>query len=120
MSGEQGEAELAEARRRLRVSARSNPHAVAGAFAGVVREQGRAEVVVVGAGALNQAVKAVAIARGFLAPEGIDLYCAPEFVDVLIDSEVRTALRLLIEDRAAGQPGPAAADAPHRPLSSEA
>ena len=83
----------------LKVSARSNPNAVAGAFAGVVREAGRAEVIVVGAGALNQAVKAVAIARSFFAADDIDLACIPAFDTVQIDGEERTALKLVIEPR---------------------
>jgi stage V sporulation protein S len=87
----------------LKVSSRSNPNAVAGALAGVVRASGAVEMQVVGAGALNQAVKAVAIARGYLAPSGIDLVCVPTFADIHIDGERRTAIRLLCEDRAAPQ-----------------
>lgn len=83
----------------MRVSARSNPNAVAGAFAAVIREEGNAEVLVVGAGALNQAMKAVAIARGFMAEAGIDLVCLPEFTEVEIDGVVRTALRLMVQPR---------------------
>ena len=89
----------------LKVSSKSSPSSVAGAMAGVVRQQGAVEVQVVGAGALNQAVKAVAIARGYLAPSGIDAICIPTFVDVEIDGQARTALRLLIEDRAGAAPG---------------
>ena len=66
----------------LRVSTKSNPNSVAGALAGVLREKGTAELQAVGAGALNQAVKAVAIARGFVAPSGIDLVCVPDFADL--------------------------------------
>jgi stage V sporulation protein S len=84
----------------LKVSSRSNPNSVAGALAGVVRQQGAVEVQVIGAGALNQAVKAIAIARGYVAPSGIDLVCIPTFADVTIDGEGRTAIRLSIEDRA--------------------
>ena len=84
----------------LKVSSKSNPHAVAGAVAGIVRQGGAAEVQVVGAGALNQAVKAVAIARGFVEDSGLDLVCVPSFAEVSIDGEVRTALHLLVEDRA--------------------
>ena len=87
----------------LKVSSKSNPNSVAGAMAGVVRQTGAVEVQVVGAGALNQAVKAVAIARGYLAPSGIDVVCVPTFVDVEIDGQSRTAMRLLIEDRAGSQ-----------------
>jgi len=83
----------------LRVSARSNPNSVAGALAGVIREQGAAELQTVGAGALNQAVKAIAIARGFLAPSGVDLICVPSFADIEIDGEERTAIRFLVEPR---------------------
>ena len=82
----------------LKVSANSNPNSVAGALAGVLREQGTAEIQVVGAGALNQAVKAVAIARGFVAPSGLDLICIPAFVDIEIDGE-RTAIKLIVEPR---------------------
>ena len=87
----------------LKVSSRSNPNAVAGALAGVVRGNGAVEMQVVGAGALNQAVKAVAIARGYLAPSGIDLVCVPTFADIHIDGERRTAIRLLCEDRTVPQ-----------------
>lgn len=83
----------------LKVSSHSNPNSVAGALAGVVREQGAAEIQTVGAGALNQAVKAIAIARGFVAPSGIDLTCVPAFADILINGEERTAIRMLIEPR---------------------
>lgn len=83
----------------LKVSTRSNPNSVAGAMAGAVRQAGAVEVQVVGAGALNQAIKAVAIARGYVAASGIDLVCVPTFADILIDGERRTALRLSIEDR---------------------
>jgi stage V sporulation protein S len=83
----------------LKVSSRSNPNSVAGAMAGVVRATGSVEVQVVGAGALNQAVKALAIARGYVAPSGIDLVCVPTFADIEIDGERRTAIRLAIEDR---------------------
>jgi stage V sporulation protein S len=83
----------------LKVSTRSNPNSVAGAMAGAVRQAGGVEVQVVGAGALNQAIKAVAIARGYVAAAGIDLVCIPTFADILIDGERRTAIRLSVEDR---------------------
>ena len=83
----------------LKVSARSRPSAVAGAIAGVVRESGRAEVQAIGAGATNQAVKAVAIARDYLRETGIDAVCLPAFIDVMIDNEDRTAIRLVVEPR---------------------
>lgn len=83
----------------LKVSAKSNPNSVAGALANVLRENGRAELQAIGAGALNQSVKAVAIARGFVAPSGIDLICVPAFADIIIDQEERTAIKLIIEPR---------------------
>jgi stage V sporulation protein S len=83
----------------LKVSARSRPSAVAGAIAGVVRESGRAEVQAIGAGATNQAVKAVAIARDYLLETGIEAICLPAFIDVTIDDEDRTAIRLIVEPR---------------------
>ncbi|HAN86339.1 MAG: stage V sporulation protein S [Bacillota bacterium] len=83
----------------LKVSAKSNPNSVAGALAGVIRERGGAEVQAIGAGAINQAVKAVAIARGFVAPSGLDLVCIPAFVDVTIDGEERTAIKFIVQPR---------------------
>lgn len=83
----------------LKVSARSRPSAVAGAIAGVVREIGRAEVQAIGAGATNQAVKAVAIARDYLLETGIEAICLPAFIDVTIENEDRTAIRLVVEPR---------------------
>lgn len=83
----------------LKVSAKSRPSAVAGAIAGVVRENGRAEVQAIGAGATNQAVKAIAIAREYLLESEIDAVCVPAFIDVTIDNEERTAIRLIIEKR---------------------
>jgi stage V sporulation protein S len=83
----------------LKVSSKSSPNSVAGAVAGVVRECGTVEIQVVGAGALNQAVKALAIARGYVADAGIDLVCVPTFADIEIDGERRTAIRLGIGDR---------------------
>jgi len=83
----------------LKVSAHSNPNKVAGALAGTIREQGRAELHTIGAGSLNQAIKAIAITRGFVAPNGIDLVCIPAFVDIEIDGEERTAIKLIVEER---------------------
>ncbi len=80
----------------LRVSAKSKPNTVAGAIAGVIREEGEVEVQTVGAAALNQAVKAIAIARGFVIASGIDLVCVPSFSDIEIDGNERTAIRLLV------------------------
>ena len=83
----------------LKVSASSNPNSIEGALAGVIRERGTAEMQAIGAGALNQAVKAVAIARGFVAPSGMELICIPAFTDIMIDGEERTAIKLIIEPR---------------------
>jgi stage V sporulation protein S len=83
----------------LKVSAQSNPNSVAGALAGVIREKPSCELQAIGAGATNQAVKAIAIARSYLQPGGMDLVCIPEFTDVEIDGNVRTAIRLLVERR---------------------
>ena len=83
----------------LKVSSRSNLNSVAGALVAVIRDKGYAEMQAVGAGALNQAVKAVAIARGFVAPSGTDLICSPAFTDIIIAGEDRTAIKLLVEKR---------------------
>jgi len=83
----------------IRVAAQSRSTAVAGAIAGVIRESGRAEVQAIGAGAVNQAIKAVAIARGFLALDGLDVICIPTFSDVEISGQERTAIRILVEPR---------------------
>ena len=83
----------------LKVSAKSNPNSVAGALAGVLRENGGAEIQAIGAGALNQAVKSIAIARGFVAPGGVDLVCVPAFTDIEIEGEERTAIKLIVEPR---------------------
>lgn len=83
----------------LKVSARSIPNSVAGAIAGVIREKGAVEVQAIGAGAANQAIKAVAIARGYLAPAGVDVVCIPAFANVQIDDEERTAIKLIVEHR---------------------
>ena len=77
----------------------SNPISVAGALAGVLREKGSAEIQAIGAGALNQAIKSIAIARGFVAPSGLDLICVPAFTDIEIDGEQKTAIKLIIEPR---------------------
>ena len=81
----------------LKVSAKSVPNSVAGAIAGVIRESGSVEVQAVGAGATNQAVKAIALARGSLAPAGRDLGCGPAFGNIVINDEERTAIRLIVE-----------------------
>ncbi|GAU79089.1 stage V sporulation protein S [Fusibacter sp. 3D3] len=81
----------------LKVASHSNPNAVAGALAGIIREKGSAEIQAVGAGALNQSVKAIAIARGFMAPSGVDLNFIPAFTEVMINGEERTAIKLIIQ-----------------------
>ena len=83
----------------IRVSTRSRTTSVASAIAGVVREHGRAEVQSIGAGAVNQAIKAAAIATGYLALDGTDIICAPTFTEVSIDGQERTAVRLTVEPR---------------------
>lgn len=85
----------------LKVSAKSNPNSVAGAMAGALRGSGAVEVTVVGAGALNQAIKAVAITRNHVEDERLDVVCIPTFIEVEIDGEVRTAIKLRIEHRPA-------------------
>jgi stage V sporulation protein S len=83
----------------LKVSSKSNPNSVAGAIAGMLSERGNIEIQVIGAGALNQAIKAIAIARGFVAPSGVNLVFVPAFTDVLINNENRTAIKLIIGPR---------------------
>ena len=83
----------------IKVSATSRTAAVAGAIAGVVREHRRAEVQAIGAGAVNQAIKALVLATGYLRNDGIDVACVPEFADVTIEDKVRTAIKLVIEPR---------------------
>jgi stage V sporulation protein S len=83
----------------IKVAAKSRTTAVAGAIAGVVRERGRAEVQAIGAGAVNQAVKAICIARTYLVQDGINIVCIPEFADVKINDQERTAIRFVIEKR---------------------
>jgi len=83
----------------LKVSSHSRSTAVAGAIAGVVREKGRAEVQAIGAGAVNQATKAVAIARSYLEEDGINIICIPAFTDVMIGDQERTAVKLIVEPR---------------------
>ncbi len=84
----------------IKVSARSRTAAVAGAIAGVMRESGRAEVQAIGAGAVNQSVKAIIIAKGYLAEEGTFIFCVPSFVEVEIDGQERTAIRIVVEAKA--------------------
>lgn len=83
----------------LKVSSKSNPNSVAGAIAGVISERGSTEIQVIGAGALNQAIKAIAIAIGFVAPSGVNLIFVPAFTDVLINNENKTAIKLIVGPR---------------------
>ena len=81
----------------LKVSSKSNPSKVAGAIANVFRENGSVELQTIGAGSLNQAVKAICIARGFLAPSGENLVVVPAFSDIMIEGEEKTAIKLVVE-----------------------
>jgi stage V sporulation protein S len=104
----------------IKVSAKSRSTAVAGAIAGVIREHKHADVQAIGAGAVNQAVKAIAIAHGYLQQDGLDIVCVPTFVEVDVSGEERTAVRLIVEvrDQAAaihagmGEPGASESDVP--------
>ena len=93
----------------LRVSSRSSPASVAGAIAGMIKDGVHVELQAVGAGAVNQVVKAIAISRGFLSPVGIEIVCIPSFADIVIDGEYRTAIRFTVEPRR-GMPESAAVD----------
>lgn len=83
----------------LKTSSTSNPHSVAGAIAGTIDERGQAEIQAIGAGALNQAIKAIIIARGFYAPRGIELLMIPSFLEIDVNGEKRTAIRLAVTGR---------------------
>ncbi|MQY74028.1 MAG: stage V sporulation protein S [Actinobacteria bacterium] len=83
----------------LRVSSKSKPNSVAGAIAGIIRSDTRVQIQTIGAGALNQAIKGVAIARGFIAPTGQDLVCIPYFKDIEVNGEVKTAIVLTVESK---------------------
>lgn len=83
----------------LKVSSKSNSNSVAGAIANLFKERNRVEIQAIGAGAINQAIKAIAIARGFVAPSGKDLICIPAFSDISISGEERTAIKLILEAR---------------------
>lgn len=88
----------------LKVSTKSSPNAVAGALAATLRERGSAELQAVGAGAINQAIKAVAIARNYLKAADIDLVCVPSFITVAISDNERTGISLVVESRPALAP----------------
>lgn len=83
----------------LKVSSKSNPVSVAGAIAGIIRDKGTVEVQGIGAGAVNQAMKSIAVARGYLAPGGIDIVCVPSFATVEVADETKTAIKLTVEVR---------------------
>lgn len=83
----------------LKVSAKSSPNGVAGAIAGLVKENGKVEMQAIGAGAINQAIKAVAIARGFMIPTGVDIACTPCFTEVMIDDVEKTGIKFLVEPK---------------------
>ena len=83
----------------LKVSSKSNPSKVAGAIANVFREHGCVEIQNIGAGSLNQAIKSICIARGFLAPSGENLVVVPAFSDILIEGEEKTAIKLVVESK---------------------
>ena len=83
----------------LKVSSKSSPNSVAGAIAGVLKANGSVEIQVIGAGSLNQAIKAIAIARGFVAPSGVDLAFVPAFQEISINNQERTAIKLIIGPR---------------------
>ena len=83
----------------LKVSSKSSPNSVAGAIAGIVRTENKVQIQTIGAGALNQTIKAIAIARGYIAPTGQDLICIPFFRDIDINGEVKTAIVITVEVR---------------------
>lgn len=83
----------------LKVSSKSNPSSVAGALANVFKDRSSVEIQAVGAGAINQAIKAIAIARGFVAPSGKNLVCTPAFQDISIEGEERTAIKLIVSSK---------------------
>ena len=83
----------------IKVSSKSNPNSVAGALANALKQMDKIEMQAIGAGALNQAIKAIAIARGFVAPSGKNLVCIPAFTDITIDGEERTAIKLIVETK---------------------
>ncbi len=83
----------------LKVSSKSSPSSVAGALANVFKDKNSVEIQAVGAGAINQAIKAIAIARGFVAPSGKNLVCTPAFQDISIEGEERTAIKLIVETK---------------------
>ena len=83
----------------IKVKANSRTAAVAGAIAGVMREHKHVDIQAIGAGAVHQALKALVLAQGYLAEEGIEIICSPEFVDVDIDGKVRTAIKIVVDPK---------------------
>lgn len=81
----------------LKISSKSEPNLVAGAIAGLIKEYDKAELHAIGAGALNQAIKSIAIARGYVAPSGMDLVCIPAFMEVEVEGEARTGIKLIVK-----------------------
>ena len=81
----------------LKISSKSEPNLVAGAIAGLIKEYNKAELHAIGAGALNQAVKSIAIARGYVAPSGMDLVCIPAFMEVEVEGEAKTGIKLIVK-----------------------
>lgn len=82
----------------LKVKNDSNPNAIAGALAEIIKNKRKAEMQAVGAGAVNQAVKAIAVVRGYLAPSGRNIICIPAFTEVEIDGEERTAMKFIVKE----------------------
>lgn len=82
----------------LKISNKSNPNSVAGAIAAQIKESGKSELQAIGAGALNQAIKAIAISRGFVAPMGINLVCIPAFIGVNVDGQDATGIKLIVRE----------------------
>lgn len=82
----------------LKISTNSNPNSVAGAISGIIKEYGKVELQAIGAGAINQAVKAIAIARGYIAPAGIDLICIPAFAEVQVEGEDKTGIKFIVKE----------------------
>lgn len=81
----------------LKISSKSEPNSVAGAIAGLIKEYDKAELHAIGAGALNQAIKSIAIARGYVAPSGMDLVCIPAFMEVEVEGEAKTGIKLIVK-----------------------
>lgn len=82
----------------LKIASKSNPNSVAGAIAGLIKEKGKVELQAIGAGALNQAIKGIAIARGFVAPSGKNLVCIPAFSEVEVENEDRTGIKIIVKE----------------------